>query len=105
MAAIGLTLPLVTSLKLDSTIGAMVPNAGGFIYVYEAGTSTPQATYNDSDLQPGNQNSQPIVLDVNGQCLMYLTPTPALKIDVQDSLGVSLPGYPVDDVSPAAVGS
>ena len=103
MAAIGLTLPLVQSLKLDATIGAMVPNDGGFIFTYEAGTSTPQATYTDSDLLVPNTN--PIVLDSDGQCTMYLTPTPALKIDVQDSDGVSLPGFPVDDVSPAAVGS
>ena len=103
MAAIGLTLPLVTSLKLDSAIGAMVPNAGGFIFVYEAGTSTPQPTYTDSDLTV--PNTQPIELDINGQCTMYLTPTPALKIDVQDSNSVSLPGFPVDDVSPAAVAS
>ena len=103
MAAIGLTLPLIQSLKLDSTIGAMVPNASGFIYTYEAGTSTPLDTFTDSSLLVPNTN--PIQLDANGQCTMYLSPTPALKIDVQDSDGVSLPGFPVDDISPAAVAS
>ena len=37
------------------------PLAGGFVYFYAAGTTTPQATYTDATL--ATQNANPAVLD------------------------------------------
>jgi hypothetical protein len=41
------------------------PLAGGLIYSYQAGTTTPQATYTDSGL--GTPHANPVVLDANGR--------------------------------------
>jgi len=45
------------------------PLAGGFIYTYLVGTTTPFTTYKDSALTITNTN--PIVLDARGMCSMY----------------------------------
>ena len=45
------------------------PVAGGFVYAYLAGTSTPATTYADS---AGTPNANPIPLDSAGRCRMYL---------------------------------
>lgn len=42
-----------------------VPYAGGLLYFYASGTSTPLTTYNNSTLTVANPN--PVVLDANGQ--------------------------------------
>lgn len=47
------------------------PLAGGKLYSYVAGSSTPVATYIDSSGSTPNQN--PIILDANGYCDLYLT--------------------------------
>jgi len=49
---------------LSSTI-PNVPLAGGYIYTYQAGSSTPQATYTDSTGATANTN--PIVLGTDGR--------------------------------------
>jgi microcystin-dependent protein len=49
---------------------AGVPLAGGFLYTYEAGTTTPQATYTDSTAATANSN--PIVLDSRGEANIWL---------------------------------
>jgi len=47
-----------------------VPLAGGLLFTYIAGSTTKLATYQDS---AGNTpNTNPIVLDANGQCVLYL---------------------------------
>lgn len=79
------------------------PLAGGFVYVYEAGTSTPLTTYFDADLDPSHANANPIELDSAGACVIYATPTPAAKIIVQDADEVTV--YTQDDISPAEVAS
>jgi hypothetical protein len=94
MAAIGLTNPAVQFCDNNGN-----PLAGGSIYTYIAGTSTPQATYTDSGLSVPNAN--PIVLDSAGRCVMYLPTTPAIKLVVKDSTAVTI--YTQDNVSPAAV--
>lgn len=79
------------------------PLAGGFVYTYVAGTSTPLTTYLNADLAMGHENTNPIELDSAGACVIYATPTPAAKILVQDANAVEQ--YTQDDISPAAVAS
>lgn len=46
------------------------PLAGGKVYTYEAGTTTPLATYKDS---LGNEpNTNPVILDSRGQAAIWL---------------------------------
>lgn len=44
--------------------GAVLP--GAKLYAYEAGTVTPLDTFNDSDLAPGHENTNPVVADAGG---------------------------------------
>lgn len=70
------------------------PLAGGFVYTYAAGTSTPLATFADST---GNvNNSNPVALDSGGFATIWLGPQ-AYKIAVTDSNNA--PQYTVDNVS------
>ena len=41
--------------------------AGGKLYTYEAGTSTPLATYTDPDLAPEHAHENPIILNAAGR--------------------------------------
>lgn len=50
---------------------AGIPLAGGFLYTYAAGTTTPQVTYTDSTAATANSN--PIVLDSRGEANIWLT--------------------------------
>lgn len=50
---------------------AGIPLAGGYLYTYAAGTTTPQATYTDSTASTANSN--PIVLDSRGEANIWLT--------------------------------
>jgi len=50
---------------------AGIPLAGGFLYTYAAGTTTPQATYTDSTASTANSN--PIVLDSRGEANIWLS--------------------------------
>lgn len=79
----------------DSDNEALQPLAGGLVYTYAAGTTTPKATYNTSVGDISNTN--PVVLDSEGYADIYLG-SGNYKIDVKTSAGVSLPGYPVDNV-------
>lgn len=45
------------------------PLAGGKLYTYEAGSLTPKTTYSDRD---GTANANPVVLDANGECDVWL---------------------------------
>lgn len=59
------------------------PLAGGNIYTYVAGTSTPQATYTDST---GNTpNANPVVLDSNGRASIWFNPILTYKVVIKDS--------------------
>jgi len=75
---------------------AGVPLAGGLVYTYAAGTSTPLSSYTDSALLVPNSN--PVVLDTSGRAKIYLDAL-NYKIDVQSSLGVSQSGYPADNIA------
>lgn len=50
---------------------AGAPLAGGYLYTYAAGTTTPQATYTDSFASTANSN--PIVLDSRGEANIWLS--------------------------------
>ena len=52
---------------------AGIPLAGGFLYTYAAGSTTPQATYTDSTSSTANSN--PIVLDSRGEANIWLAST------------------------------
>jgi len=75
---------------------AGVPLAGGFVYTYAAGSTTPQPSYSDSALLVPNSN--PVVLDSSGRAKIYLDAL-NYKIDVQNALGVSQSGYPADNIA------
>lgn len=60
------------------------PLAGGLIYTYTAGTSTPVTTYANSS---GTPNSNPVVLDAAGRASIYLQPGLAYKYIVKTSVG------------------
>lgn len=75
------------------------PLNGGLAYFYQAGTSTPQNTYSDSDLSVPNAN--PVVLDSAGRAVIYFSPTPAYKCILKTSAGVTL--WTQDNISPAMV--
>ena len=46
------------------------PLSGGCIFTYQAGTTTPQATY--TDFTGGTSNSNPVLLDSTGSAVMWL---------------------------------
>jgi hypothetical protein len=64
------------------------PNSGGTLATYKAGTSTPQATYQDANLTVLNTN--PIALNALGQAFVFLTPGQAYKFVCFDSFGNQL---------------
>lgn len=62
------------------------PLAGGKVYTYAAGTSTPLATYTDRGGTTPNAN--PVILDASGRADIWLSTNVAYKIILQDNLGV-----------------
>lgn len=71
--------------KFFTTTGPLGPLTGGFLYSYQAGTTTPLATFTDNTgLTPC---TNPIVLDANGEASFWIGPTP-YKFVLTDSLGV-----------------
>lgn len=69
------------------------PAAGCKLYTYEAGTSTPKATYQDAAGTVEHEN--PITLDAKGEALIYWDGN--YKIDLRTAAGAQVTGYPVDD--------
>ena len=61
------------------------PLAGGLVYTYAAGTSTPIATYTDYSATTPNTN--PIVLNFRGEASIWIDANTAYKYLVTDSLG------------------
>ena len=64
--------------------GTSTPLAGGKLYTYLAGTTTPQATAKDL---AGTANTNPVILDANGECDLWLGGF-SFKIILKDSLDV-----------------
>jgi len=74
---------------------AGVPLAGGFLYTYVAGTTTPQATYTDS--AASTPNSNPIVLDSRGEANIWLTGA-SYKFKLTDANNTEI--WTVDNIAP-----
>ena len=76
MMAIG-PLGIIAPPKLQFFVpGSLVPAAGGKVFTYAAGTTVKQATYSNDNQTP---NTNPIILDANGQCVCFVDTT--LKYD------------------------
>lgn len=75
------------------------PLAGGKLYTYAAGTVTPLATYSDSAGTIPNTN--PVILDANGEAAIYLMTGLSYKINLTDASGVQIAGYPIDNMTGA----
>lgn len=73
---------------------AGIPLAGGFVYTYAAGTTTPQATYTDST--GATANSNPIVLDSRGEANIWLG-SATYKFKLTDSNNTEI--WTVDNIS------
>lgn len=73
---------------------AGVPLAGGYLYTYEAGTTTPQATYTDSAASTANSN--PIVLDSRGEANIWLS-SANYKFRLTDANGTEI--WTVDNIA------
>lgn len=84
-------LPNVVQQFLDSN---GVPLAGGKLYSYAAGTTTPQATYTDETA--GTPNTNPVILNSAGKASVWLGSL-AYKFMLKDSLGNLI--WTVDNVS------
>lgn len=65
------------------------PLAGGFVYAYVPGGTTPKTTWVDAAQSTPNEN--PILLDANGSALIYGSGT--YQLTVTDSLGNQVPAY------------
>jgi len=70
-----------------------VPLNGGFLYTYQAGSSTPLATY--TDIGGGVANSNPIVLNASGRLAsdVWLTYGFNYKFVLKDSTGATIGTY------------
>lgn len=79
-----------------TTTGALAPLAGGMLYFYIAGSTTPQAAYTT----PGGSVpcANPLVLDSNGVATFCLQSGLNYKITLTDANGVVQDGYPVDNI-------
>jgi hypothetical protein len=62
------------------------PLAGGLIYTYEAGTTTPAVTYSDAIATP---NTNPVVLSAAGRTVIYLDPL-SYKWILKDANGTTI---------------
>lgn len=80
--------------KFRALDGSGNPLDGGLLYTYEAGTTTPLATYTT---RAGNvANANPVVLDDNGEADVWLTPGVDYKFTLKTSAGALL--WTVDNV-------
>ena len=61
------------------------PLAGGRVYTYEAGTTTPLATYTDET--GGTANPNPVILDSAGRANIWLATTDLYYWELEDSAG------------------
>jgi microcystin-dependent protein len=62
------------------------PLAGGKLYSYAAGTSTPLATYFNQDLATGHENTNPLILDASGRANVWIQDGVGYKFVLKDAL-------------------
>jgi len=72
------------------------PLAGGKLWSYAAGTSTPLATYSTQALTPGSENLNPTILDASGRAQIWIEDGVGYKFTLTDALGNVQ--WTVDDV-------
>jgi len=94
---------LLTATKFRSFLPTTnLPNAGGFVTVYETGTTTKVAAGQLKDARSGSNLSNPVTLDANGEANIWLAPSSQYTVLVQDSDLVQLSstdGISVDDLA------
>ena len=72
------------------------PLANGQLFTYLAGTSTPQASYTDATQSQPQTN--PVILNNRGEAGVWLDPTLVYKLNLTDSQGNQIPGFPIDGI-------
>lgn len=89
--------PLYTATQQFNADG--VPLAGGKLYTFVAGTTTPKPTF--TDITGTVQNPNPIVLDSSGYLpnAVWVTPAAGYKFELRDADGNIIPGHSTDNVS------
>ncbi|MCP3681589.1 MAG: hypothetical protein GY861_02770 [bacterium] len=70
------------------------PIRGGLLYTYTAGTTSAKDAYSDRSCSTAHDN--PIVLDSNGEAVVYLCGS--YKLNLKTSAGGQVPNFPVDNV-------
>ena len=66
--------------------GTNRPLAGGLMYTYKAGTTENATTYSDD---AGTTNTNPIVLNSDGECDLFLDDSVSYRIILKNALGVT----------------
>lgn len=91
---------VVMPIPLDGN-GNLVPNARA--YFFAAGTTTPLTVYQDS--AGTTPHASPVVASAGAFPAVFTTA--ALKVDIREPDGTSLPGYPSDEyyVTPSSTGA
>lgn len=69
--------------------------AGGKVYIYEPGTTTPKNSY--TDYTGTVPNAWPVILDAKGEAGIWVDG--AFKINVLNSADAQVTGYPVDNIN------
>lgn len=91
-----MTLPVI---KFTDSTGA--PLAGGKVYFFAAGTSTPKDTFTTA---AGNvANTNPVILDSQGAAVIFLSGS--YKVNVTDSTGAQQANWPVDNITSFSTGA
>src|ERR1700744_1704619 len=80
-----MTVQLAPSPIFHGTGFGGLPLPFGKLFTYIAGTSTPQATWTDATQT--QQNSNPVILDANGNANVWLDVTLTYKLRLTDVLG------------------
>lgn len=84
---------ILSNPKFQAFNSAGAPLVGGKLYTYQAGTTTPKATYTSSTLAA--QNTNPVILDARGEADVWLNGT--YKFILKDPNDVTI--WTLDNVS------
>jgi len=91
--------PIFRAFTTSDTLASL---AGGKLYAYEPGTTTPKPIY--SDPEGTVQHPSPLVLPASGTAVVYLAEG-VYKILLTDANDVTQPGFPVENVQGLAENS
>lgn len=95
------TKSLVPNPKFRAFTDAGGPLSGGKVYFFEAGTTTAKDTFNS--YLGTSANTNPVILDSNGEADIWYTPGELYKVRVDTSADVTR--WTVDNVSPGGADS